>query len=181
MRDRQEQIRDEVLVLRSQEGEAEAFRMLVGRWQNRLWRHAVRMVRNGDVAWDVVQDAWLAIIRGLSRLDDPAAFPAWAYRIVTCRCADWIRRQARLNRMTKELSSRPLRDAASGDLDEIDALRQAIHRLDPDQRATLSLHYLEGYSIEQVARILGIPAGTVKSRLHHARNDLKTILHEDRT
>jgi RNA polymerase sigma factor (sigma-70 family) len=181
MRDREEQLEDEILVLRAQDGEAEAFCQIVSRWQNRFWRHAARMIRDGDAAWDVVQEAWIAIIGGLGRLDDPAAFSTWAYRIVTRRCVDWVRRRARLNRLTEDLFTEPPRDANPRDLEEIEGLRKAIHRLDPDHRAVLSLHYVEGYSIEQMAKILDIPAGTVKSRLHHIRNDLKFLLQEDQT
>src|ERR1041385_1880743 len=172
MRDRKAQVEDEDLVLRSQDGEAQAFRALVSRWQERLWRHAARRTGHGDAAWDVVQESWIGIIRALPRLDDPGSFPSWAYRIVTRRAADWVRGKARWSRVARDLLREAPRDGTGNGPDEtrrddIDALRQALSRLDPERRAILSLHYLEGCSVEEVARILEVPPGTVKSRLFH--------------
>ena len=79
----QDRLNDELLVLRCQEGDAEAFELLVGRWQRRLWRHAWRLTGDESTAWDAVQETWVGISRGISRLVDPAVFSAWAYRIVT--------------------------------------------------------------------------------------------------
>ena len=90
-----ERIQDELLVLRCQEGDGAAFEDLVERWQERLWRHAWRLTGNEDAAWDVLQEAWMGIARGIRRLEDAAAFPAWAYRIVSNKCRDWIRRERR--------------------------------------------------------------------------------------
>jgi RNA polymerase sigma-70 factor (ECF subfamily) len=78
-----EDIHDEWLVLRCQEGDAAALTELVERWQPRLWRQAMRLTDNSDAAGDVVQQAWVAIIRGLGRLSDAACFRRWAYQIVT--------------------------------------------------------------------------------------------------
>ena len=179
MRDRKEELEDEILVVQCQDGDHQAFQELIQRWQHRLWRHAARTIGSGDSAWDVVQESWIAIIRGIGRLDDPGAFSTWAYRIVTRRSADWVRQRARQIRLAENLSRRPPRDGTDPDRDEIDALEKAISRLDPDQRAMLSLHYVEGCGIQEVAQILSIPAGTVKSRLHYIRNELKRILEED--
>src|SRR5512145_1583590 len=87
-------IQDELLVLRCQGGESEALHKLVSRWHPRLRRLAERRTADPEAAKDLVQDAWLAIVRGLRRLDDPSRFRVWAYRIVTNKCADWVRRRA---------------------------------------------------------------------------------------
>ncbi len=78
-----ESIHDELLVLRCQSGETEAMEELIGNWQPRLWRHAKRLTGRRDAAWDVLQETLLAIVRSLHRLDDPALFRTWAYRIAT--------------------------------------------------------------------------------------------------
>jgi RNA polymerase sigma-70 factor, ECF subfamily len=90
-----DRLNDELLVLRCQEGDAEAFEALVGRWQRRLWRYAWRLTGDESAAWDALQEAWIGISRGIGRLADAAAFPAWAYRIVSNKCRDSIRRDLR--------------------------------------------------------------------------------------
>ena len=80
-----ESIHDELLVLRCQSGETEALEELIRSWQPRLWRHARRLTGRVDAAWDVLQETLLAIVRSLHRLDDPALFRTWAYRIASQR------------------------------------------------------------------------------------------------
>ncbi len=82
---------DELLVLRCQDGDGGAMDELVRRWHGRLLRHAWHLTRREDAASDVTQDAWVGIVRGIRRLSDPAMFRVWAYRIVTHKCADWMR------------------------------------------------------------------------------------------
>ena len=89
MRKTREQIYDEVLVLRCQQGDREALDELVGRWQKRLWLYAYRVTGSEPAAWDIVQDAWFSIVKGFSRLRDSAVFPNWAFRI-TNRAMDFL-------------------------------------------------------------------------------------------
>lgn len=171
-----ERILDELLVLRCQDGEASAFEELVGRWQRKLLRHALHLTADRDGASDVVQEAWFAIVRGIGRIDDPARFPAWAYRIVTHKAADWIRKKQR--RKTVEETVEPVSsdDAPS---EEVDALRAALRTLPRDARVVLSLHYLDGLSVRGIAAALDVPEGTVKSRLYNARNKLEQVLERE--
>ncbi len=176
-----EDIQDELLVLQCQEGDGEALKALIARWQPRFGRLAWRLTREREAARDVVQDAWLAIVRGLRRLDDPARFRAWAYRIVTHKCADWTRRRVARRSLEQEIRDaaaskavRPPNDRDSED--DAGLLRGALAALPDDQRAILSLHYLDGMSVREIGRVLDVPEGTVKSRMHHARNRLKQAL-----
>ena len=118
----------------------------------------------------------IAIVRGIRRLDDPARFRHWAYRLVTHRAADWVRRQQRLRKLAEDAW---LEAEATGERsadDSVDGLRRAFGRLPTECRAILSLHYFQDIRLTEIARILELPEGTVKSRLHHARNQLKTAL-----
>lgn len=172
-----ERIRDEWLVLRAQSGDRLALEELVSRWHPRLVRHAGRVIGRQDVAADVVQEAWLAIMRGLSRLEDPACFPRWAYQIVTRRGVDWIRHASRERRVMRTVvNSVPVAEATGGPSSEIDELRHAIRQLPTARRTLLAMHYLDGLAIAEIAEALSIPAGTVKSRLFHTRRELKDIL-----
>ena len=179
-----EDIQDEWLVLRCQGGEPEAISALVARWQPRFQRLAARLTSDRDAANDLAQDAWLAIVRGLSRLEDPARFRVWAYRIVTHKCADWIRRRAVRRDAARELRNAASAQETSGqppawdDMDEIARLRAALRQLPDDERTLLSLHYIDGLSVRELADVFKLPAGTVKSRLHHARGQLRKAVQE---
>jgi RNA polymerase sigma-70 factor (ECF subfamily) len=176
-----EDIQDELLVLECQDGDEAALRVLIGRWQPRLAGLAWRLTADREGARDVVQDAWLAIIRGIKRLDDPARFRSWAFRIVTNRCVDWtrrrtVRRGANVALADARRHDEPAAGASTGDRWEADPVLRVMAELPDDQRAILALHYLEGMGIAEIAGVLRVPAGTVKSRLYHARNGLKREL-----
>ncbi len=169
-----DRIQDGLLVLQCQEGGADAFEELLGRWQHRLWRHAWRLVGREDAAWDVLQDSLLAIAAGLGRLDDAAAFGAWAYRIVTNKSRDWIRKESRRRDAHNSYAAHRRRDEEvqpSGE--RFTSLKEAVASLPGKDRAVLSLKYEEGFDIEEIASILDVPSGTVKSRLYHARERLR--------
>jgi len=180
MSDPTQQIADEWLVLQSQDGDVRAFEQLVGRWQERLWRHARRLIRDDASAWDVLQEAWLSMLKGLRRLDDPAAFAPWAYRVVTLRCVDHVRRRERQRKLERAQEA-PVWEPPPDEDGDVEALREALAELSVEQRALLSLHYREGLRLERIAEILGIPVGTVKSRLHHVRAALKKKIERRRT
>ncbi|MFG0286112.1 MAG: RNA polymerase sigma factor [Phycisphaerales bacterium JB039] len=171
-------IEDELLVLRAQGQDREALGELVGRWHGRLLRHARLLTGDSAGAADVTQEAWVGIVRGLRRLDDPARFGPWAYRIVTRRAADWTagrQRERRLVRAATELG-RQSEAAPDSRADEIAQLRQALRALPGDRRAMLALLYLDGASVSLISLIFQIPPGTVKSRLHHARRELRQTI-----
>ena len=182
-----ESIHDELLVLRCQSGETEALEELIGSWQPRLWRHAKRLTGRRDAAWDVLQETLLAIVRSLHRLDDPALFRTWAYRIATNKSADWTRKQQRDRKLTEAVANngdpRSLRVQQQRDFDSTDEpnhdvkrLHSAMRELSGDRQTILVMHYLDGMRIAEIAVALDVPAGTVKSRLYHARQQLKELL-----
>jgi RNA polymerase sigma-70 factor (ECF subfamily) len=177
--DTPERALDEYLVSLSQAGSSEALDGLARRWTPRLLRYAARVLGgsdSADAARDVVQETWIGAIRGLRGLRDPAQFPAWIYGIATRKCADAIRantRRRRLDPQTSGESCRPVENLASEQ--HID-LATAIRGLPPIHRAVVHLFYREGMSVEEIASALRIPAGTIKSRLHHAREALKRQL-----
>lgn len=179
---RQERATDELLVLRCQEGDAGAFDELIGRWQERLWRHAWRLTGSRDVAWDVLQETWINISRDIRGLKDAAAFPAWAYRITSNRCHDWNRKECRRRRADEAYAEQTDRvENESRDIVRRSAdLDEALSRLPRRDRAILSLRYEDEFGVVEIAQILQIPPGTVKSRLHYARERLRHYFEEPR-
>jgi RNA polymerase sigma-70 factor (ECF subfamily) len=171
---------DEYLAASARAGDRAAFAQLAERWQPKLLAHAFRLTGEHEIARDVVQEAWMDIVRGLSRLDDARAFPAWAYRIVTCRTADMIRARQRGRRLDEAFAAEPRDENAAAAKVEAGAdgepLRAAMSDLPAEQRAAVALFYIEDFSVAEIAAALNIPAGTVKTRLMHARRKLRAAL-----
>jgi len=144
-----------------------------------LARYALRLTADGDAMAEVMQETWLAIVRGLRGLEDAARFRSWAYRIVTHKCADWIRSRAHRRQTCVPLDQELLAGSPSDEepTDEIAALRKALSQLPPERRAILAMFYLDDLSIRDIAAALSLPEGTVKSRLFHAREELRQSLH----
>ncbi len=177
MDDRRQEILDELLVLRSREGSRNAIEQLLTRWQPRLWRYALRLTGREDAAWDVLQETLMSITRSIRKLDDPTRFRRWAYTILTRRVTDWRRRRGRAVPTADLHEDEVARDDRRPDPPaDVTMVREALARLPGDRQALLSLHYMEGFEIWEMAEILRIPEGTVKSRLFHARRQLREII-----
>lgn len=176
------QILEEYLVAAARTGDRAAFARLVEVRGPRLLTHATRLLGEAEAARDVVQDAWVDILRGLGGLRDDRAFAAWAYRIVTRRCARLIRRRQHGRKLTEAYAAEAHTTAPDGGQTATDsaAVRAAIASLPPEQSATIALFYLEDMTVAEVATALDIPAGTVKTRLMHARAKLRNLLEDDR-
>lgn len=178
MRKSPAQIYDELLVLKCQQGDKEAFDELVGRWQKRLWHYAFKVTGSESAAWDIVQETWHGIIKGIRKLGDAAVFPRWAFRILNNKCVDWLRKQKLQSRLNTELAEQAQNESnKKQDTNErTESLRVAIEKLPPDRRALFTLRYREGFDIGQIAEILCIPEGTVKSRLHRTLTKLRQTM-----
>ncbi|MGA2031860.1 MAG: sigma-70 family RNA polymerase sigma factor [Thermoguttaceae bacterium] len=176
-----DRLNDELLVLRCQEGDAEAFEALVARWQRRLWRHAWRLTGDESAAWDALQEAWIGISRGINRLTEAAAFPAWAYQIVSNKCRDSMRREQRRREAAAAYSQRIEREEqqSAAARQQHGTLAEALQQLPGPDRAILSLRYEDQFDTAEIACILAIPEGTVKSRLFYARQRLRKYLEEN--
>lgn len=175
-----ERIYDEFLLMASVGGDRMAQDRLVVRWQPRLLRHAWRVLGDAERARDVVQEAWMEILRGLARLDDPAAFPAWAYRTVSRRCYRALGRSAREPFEPEEagMEAEPCvpAHATAEFATDMDKVMAAVQTLPPTQRAALALFHLEGMGVAEIAVALDVPPGTVKTRLMHARRKVRALL-----
>lgn len=173
-----ERMIDDFLAASARAGDRKAFGALAARWQTRLVRHAWRLTGDAEAARDIAQDAWGSIARELPRLDDSAAFPTFAFRIVTRRAADFIRKQRRNRALISAAAAEPAPVSDTGEAAEFasaaPALRRALGNLPPDQRAAIALFYLEDLTIPEIAAALDVPAGTVKTRLMAAREKLKS-------
>ncbi|MFL9841030.1 RNA polymerase sigma factor [Sphingomonas sp. ST-64] len=168
---------DAWLVVAAQGGDRRAIALLARRWHRRLVAHGWRLTGDRAMAEEAVQAAWIDIVRGIARLRDERAFPAWAYRIVTRKTAAAIGTRVAGRALAAALEQdTPLPVPGPDDAADRSALRHAVATLAPGHRAAVALHYFEGLSVAETAVALGIPAGTVKTRLMHARTRLKAML-----
>lgn len=166
---------DDLQVSLAMAGEARAFQLLYKRWHPRLLRHARGLVGHPDEALDVMQDAAMAIARNIHRLERPESFGPWAYTIVRNRAANHIKQNQRHRSLKK--AARTVQDfdqTKAPAIERADQLRELIATLAVIDRDVLSAYYVDGMSVHEIAACLGLPPGTVKSRLHTARTHLKT-------
>ncbi len=163
----------DLLVLEAQNGNLQALECLVALFHPLLIKFAVAISGDHALAKDAAQDVWLQISKKLRSLDDPRAFKSWIYRAVRWRVIDLTRNKSTQFEMLDD-------NCATTDLDvselEQRQLKGCINRLEADEREVIYLHYLAELSVAEVALVLKIPAGTVKSRLSRARNQLRELI-----
>jgi RNA polymerase sigma-70 factor, ECF subfamily len=168
---------DHDLVEAAQRGDQEAFMDLVRSRGDRLFAIAHRILRDVDRAEDALQDALVIAWRDLPGLRDPDRFDAWIHRVLTNVC---IAQATRERRRTTNLRVLPMEGPPAVDelivVADRDQLDRGFRRLTPDERAVLVLHHYVGYGLTEISELLGIPAGTVRSRLHHAHRAMRAAL-----
>jgi RNA polymerase sigma-70 factor (ECF subfamily) len=168
---------DAALVSRSLAGETAAFEVLVERYQKVLYTVAFRMLGNPDDARDATQAALVRAFERLSTFDRQFRFFSWLYRIVVNECLNVIRARRPQEELTPAFAAAagtPFDAAASHERRA--HVQAALLRLSPDYRAVVVLRHFGGLSYDEMAATLGVPAKTVKSRLHSARLRLGEML-----
>jgi len=173
--------RDEDLVRRFLSGDRAAFAILVERHERRVYNLALRMTGREEDARDATQDAFLTALRKLSSFRGEAAFTTWLHRVTVNACYDLLRKRQRAPLLDRGHEERPepepppAPDHADDAVTSMDVQR-ALLQVPPDYRAVMILHDVQDLPQEEVAAILGIPIGTVKSRLHRGRITLARAL-----
>ncbi|HUF17987.1 MAG TPA: sigma-70 family RNA polymerase sigma factor [Thermoanaerobaculia bacterium] len=169
----------ELLAIRCQLGEPAAIDELVERWHSPLWHYIRRLLGDDGLAEEVHQDVWLRILRSLDRLREPAKLAPWLFSIARRAAMDHLRhRYGEAGFIQIEDESFVETEYSEIDFDEIEILQGAIEDLPLVERETLTLFYLRELGLSDVATVLEIPIGTVKSRLHRARRLLRKRLEE---
>lgn len=156
-------------------GDRYAFEELFLRHQRQLYRLARLTSRCGEDAADALQDAMLSVHRGAASFRNDAAVSSWLYRIVVNACLDRLRRNRYHLHVRLDDETHPVTDATSR-TDTAVVVQRALMRLPADQRAALVAVDMQGYSVADAARLLGVPQGTVKSRCARGRARLALIL-----
>lgn len=166
---------DELLAIRCQLGERAAFDELIARWHEPLWRYLRRLTGDDDAAAESIQDVWLRVLRAIPKLRDAARLRAWIFGIA---------RRVVMDRLREKYAAPPLvsaddvdiEDAAPQSEDDLELMHEELERLPVIDREALVLFYLQELTLIEIADVLGVPIGTVKSRLFRARNALRSQL-----
>jgi RNA polymerase sigma-70 factor (ECF subfamily) len=170
------------LLRKSAAGDGKAFHALVDRHADRLYRVAVSLVGNSADAEDVLQEAFTGAYRGLSGFQGRASVKTWLTRILVMQAAKWRRDRKRRRSgaaIDDEADVQPAAPGDSGRAGVVDAridVHAAVQRLSVEHREVIALREFEHLSYDEMAEVLELPRGTVESRLHRARAELKEIL-----
>jgi RNA polymerase sigma-70 factor (ECF subfamily) len=173
-------LRLQLLVLRCQAGDERAFSALMEDFGPRTHRYLRGLL--GDEADDVLQDVWLSVYRSLATLANPAGFRTWLFSTTRRRAIDHLRRRRRHETLLHDIMAE---STAAADVDtddessaELDAehLDGVLNELPIAQREVLLLRFRDDMSYSEIAVITGCPLGTVKTRIHHARRNLRRLL-----
>ena len=171
---------DRDLVEAARRGDREAYADLIRARGDRLFAIAQRILRDVDRTEDAVQDALVIAWRDLPSLRDPDRFDAWLRRLLVRSCIAEAQRERRLGATIRAL---PMDLPGPSDdylgVAERDELERGFRRLPPEQRAIIVLRHFVGLEPAEIAEVIGIPAGTVRSRLHHAHRAMRAALEAD--
>ena len=180
--DARAQKEDELLVIRCQLGERSAFDELAERWNAPIWKYVRRLAGDEDTARDIAQDVWLRVLRGIGRLRDGSRLRPWLFGIARRAVMDRLReRYATPLASDVDLTAVPASALPDDGEDEIAALEHELAALPVIEREVLTLFYLRELSLADVADVLDVPVGTVKSRLFRARQLLRRGLNTEGT
>ena len=170
----------EILVLRCQRGEREAFEELVHAWERRLFFYIRRLVADEEAAWHILQDVWLQVLRGIRSLREPGRLPVWLYAVTRNTVMSHHRGEYARERILEAAEPRePVEEGGHLHLDDAELVHHGLSRMPPADRELLTLFFLRDLSIDEVAEVLHVPPGTVKSRLFKAKKILRDVLERE--
>lgn len=171
---------DTRLLQRVAQGDEHAFEQLYARHSAALFTYLLRLVRRGEIAEEILQETFVAVWQQAALFEGRSAVKTWIFRIAHHKAVSWLRRKREHLNLNETLlpggSGFSRRDENLDSWEEIDALRQALDALSPKHRAVVELAYGQGMTYREIAWVLGIPVGTVKSRMKYALRHLEGIL-----
>jgi RNA polymerase sigma factor (sigma-70 family) len=180
MRPDKQILESELLVTRCQRGDRAAFDDLVRLWERSLFYYLRRLTSSEADAWDLVQETWLRVYRAIETLRDPRTLPAFLYTTARHAAFKRMRRELRTSEVTASNG-----DAAGGVVsadcaflafDDAEQVHHALDKLPLPQREALTLYFLQELSMDDIAAVVGVSPGTVKSRLHYGKRAVRDII-----
>jgi RNA polymerase sigma factor (sigma-70 family) len=174
-------ILSELLLIRYQQGDTSALDELVKQWQDRLFYYIRRLVTDEDDAWDALQDTWVALVRNIGELRNQRSVVMWLYKIARHKAMDRLRKRYRDHTVSIDDDVVPEVEEQTDTFtfEDAEQVHCALGKISEHHREVLTLFFLADLSIDEIAEVLDIAIGTVKSRLHFARKALRSAIEEE--
>lgn len=186
-------VSDHDLVTRAQQGSEKAYRELLARYQRPVFSIIFRMIRDREQAEDLAQETFVRVFNHIGRYDPRYKFSSWIFKIATNLTIDWIRRKelktvsidgSRNATSSEEMEATAITIASDDENPEEllearelgEEIEEAIGKLRPEYRAAILLRHVEGREYQEIAEIMSLPLGTVKTYIHRGRNELRDSL-----
>jgi len=170
------QSEEDLLVLAAQDGDQKAFATIFKRYHKPLLSYAIKFCNDPELAKDATQETWIKLAKNIRKLDDPRALRSWLYKTVNWRLIDLVRSSNRHQVNTQALDEDHHGEPHHLSVDEGSELLTAIAQLATVEKQMIHMFYLDDFKVNEIAVVLGIPSGTVKSRLNRARKVLRQKL-----
>ncbi len=178
-----ERLRERITVTRAQSGDRDAFGQLVAWYQDRLMYYVHRLIDDREHSRDVLQEIWLEVFRKLGRLQSPAAFRVWLYRVAHNRALTFLRQRGVQSRSYEQTAGENCEIESWNELDHLEnaeLVHFALAKLSATHREVMTLRFLEDMDVKEIARVMDCSEGTAKSRLHYAKAALRRTIDEER-
>ena len=176
---RKEQIYQELLVLRCRKNDTAAQEELIRMYEKRLFYFLRRLVKQEEDAWDLLQETWMKVFQNLSRLNNPEKLTSWLYTIARNTAMSYLRKQQDNVTWSDELDPGTMEPGNSEPAfgpEDMARVHASLEQLSLPHREVLTLFFLEDLPLDEIAGIVGVPAGTIKSRLYYAKQQLRELL-----
>ena len=171
----------ELLVLRCRRRDPGAMEELIRHWERKLFYYVRRLLDSEEDTWDALQEIWLKVIRSIATLREPHSLPMWLYRIA---------RNTAMSRLRKRYADQALYDdsevladveqsSEQFSFEDADQVHYALGRVSLAHREVLTLYFLQDLAIIEIAEVLGLSLGTIKSRLHFGKRALRAVLEQE--
>jgi len=168
-----DQLIEQVLILRCQTGDKDAFVELIGRYQAPLRYFISRLSANNEMTEDIFQETWLTVITRICSLKRNEAFPTWLYRIARNKVYQQLRRKKKLSELNENIAvPNDTEDDVFSPEDAV-TIHRCLKKLRPEHKEVLMLRFLEQMSYHEIAQVINCGLGTVKSRIYYAKLALK--------
>ncbi len=172
-------------VAAARRGEPDAWAVLFRRYQLPIYVYVVELVHHEQTALDIVQETFVSATRHLASLREDARFGSWLFSIAHQKCQQHWRRPARTEPLDDDFEEQSAGVAGPDELliraEQEEEFMSLFHQLPEIHRSVLLLHFLEDFSLDEIARVTGVGVGTVKSRLHYAKKSLRALIVERTT
>ena len=171
----------ELLVLRCRRRDEGALEELIRHWEKRLFYYIRRLVSDEEDAWDVLQETWLKVVRQIGSLRQARSLPMWLYRIARNTAMSRLRgRYADRSVFDDEQTAADVPEQANSfTFEDAEQVHSGLSRISLPHREVLTLFFLQDLSIDEIAEVLEVAPGTVKSRLHFAKKALRAVIEQE--